>query len=188
MDSRLRALDFVPAKRRRTGDVEDVQRRSWAPLPVEYLAFLLEYGGGDFDRLIVVRCLERPPQAWGDGPLFEGFFTVGAGSRSLAAAWRLWNRLEQDRLIPFGEGAGGNLYCFPFGRAEVVYWDHESGLVYRVAASLSDMLGRLVRAPDPPPGEDGDDGDIIWTDPELEKVAKATREKNLRRAASRRKK
>ena len=153
MQSKLVDLGFRPPRFAHTPHDATalLQRIPWT-LPDDYCEFLCMYGGGEFDRDVVVRCEFTPPVAEDGKCLFGEFFDLGQSEASLDVEWRRAQELIGEGVVPFASAAGGDLYCMRACGSDraIVFWDHDSGRTYVTASSFTDFVQRLEPAPEGP--------------------------------------
>lgn len=130
-----------------------------APLPLDFVEFLTQTGGGSFDALVACRPIETPPVA------SEGLVSIdvllGAGADDadpITEVWTSARHVEVPRSsLPIATTPVGDYICLRAvgDETQVTYWDHDGGGEYAVAPSFLDFLDRLELEPEEDDDVDG---------------------------------
>jgi hypothetical protein len=155
------------------GEIRELEELLRASLPLDYRAFVLNFGGSNFTKTVGVRPIQRPPKHISAGglPAFSTFYGSNSDGRGLVAFVRTLVGRIPSSIFPFGEDFSGNNYCLGISgndRDKVYLWDFEgepaeedyternlpvpADLWYRnltlVADSFSDFVNRLYEVPE----------------------------------------
>ena len=138
----------TPRRKPTTVEIEEIEKHAGAKLPDSYVLFL-EYCNGGAPQ---ARYFFAGDEEWSIDFFFYLAPTDVEDSPTGSVIFRFHNitQLSQtfsnDKLIPIGRDAFGNLICLYPSRSEeipVVIWDHEIDELIYVADSFDDFLDLL---------------------------------------------
>ena len=141
---------LIGRKAKGTSTLAEIEKLFDVELPQTYKSALVDIGGGIFfDKGARFKPDKPIPLQRPDGTLrLSMLFGLGRGKHSLLEYFNVFKEdlFDEYGLFPIGDSPGGNLVLAD-EEGKVLFWDHETGDLYRVSKSLDEFFDRLL--PDP---------------------------------------